>query len=505
MVHDVRGWEALEKFSHFFSIQLVRLLVQALAMTPTLTDTTCTGSLSGPGAFVQFPVWRSRPVLWFVLGWIWGASVSAQPLDFVGPYDVPIPSVGSIQHQLARNPVGNAAFDSSGTLHLVSWDGSLATTPVTPSRVWWHRWSRSSGWTPGQQVDDSRTTPAGIVVGGRQPSLLLSPLGQVTITWHDHRHCTAAGNWIDNVEIYGQQFSTQTAEQPTPPANNIRLTQTASAGQGDNGFAPRQATLPDGRLVTVWYDYGFLPGISDLMVGIGPATGILGPGPFNLGSVRKTTALDRSNDPAFTLPDVAVTPDGVLHLCWMGGVGVGDLYTATLPPPYTTLTSPSVLAIGVADFLDPPRIGAGPNGDVWVVAKDASAADAGQVTLWRKPVGQGSYGLPLRPVLGAGPRSFPSMVFTASGSLILALADRSGSQSIRVVRLDSLTAGVVEQQVLSPPGNYSRVALATTAVGVVPEGLALVAEEITGLNSSRLRHWSTLAPAAARGGWELYE
>jgi hypothetical protein len=461
--------------------------------------------MPGPSINNERACWFDRPLglAALILSLTMGAGlVSGQPLEFQGPYEL---SAGdATQHQLSRNPQGNLVFDGAGVLHLGSWDGGLATTPSTPSRVWWHRWVRSSGWTTGQQVDDSRTTPAQIVLGGRHPSLVLASATTVTLAWHDHRHCTAAGNWIDNVEIYGQEVASDRAESFGPLPGNRRLTQTANPGIGDNGYAPRQVVLPDGRVMTLWYDYGFNNGISDLFAAVGSGPGQLGPGPFDLASVRLTDAAARANSPAFTLVDGTVTTDGVVHLCWMGGVGVGDLYTATLVPPYTAISGQTVVATGVADFLDPPRIVAAPNGDVWIVAKDASAADGGQVALWRKPAGSGAFGGVIRPVQGPGPRSFPTVAF-AGGNMILAYSDRSPARGVRVARLHPTTATVLEQVLVAPGLNVARVSIAATPEAVHPAGIALVAEEIIGLNSSHLRHWTTIAPAMAERGWELYE
>lgn len=432
-------------------------------------------------------------------------AISQAPAPLNGP--IVIIEESARLHQLSRNPQGLLRFDSSGTLHLVHWEGGFASTPTTPSRVWWRRWNRASGWENGQQVDDSRL-PSLDPIGGRHPSLLDQPEGFITIAWHDHRHTTAFGNWIDNVELYGVQVPRDLPFGSLPLAGNLRLTSTSNPGFGDNSLVPRPISLSQNRIGILWYDFGLNPTSSDLFFAETGNDGLLAPvAPFPLSSSRLTTASLRAAGAAWTLVDGAVTSDGTIHLVWMEGTGAGDLYTATLAGTPPALSNISVLAAGAADFLDPPRIVTGSDGAVWIVARDAQGAGGGQIVLWRKAPLANSFGPALRPVSGMGPRAFPAAQPDDQGRLWLAYSDRGVNPSrIRIVLYDPQSNTLDQNWVVSEPGNFTRLALARIVDELGRDQLALVAEEIRNSTTSRLLFWTTLNPSfVARDDWELYQ
>ena len=195
-------------------------------------------------------------------------------------------------------------------------------------------------------------------IGGRHPSLALMPDGTALVAWHDHRHCTAAGNYIDNVEIYADRRTTTGSLTP----GNIRLTTTASGGSGDNGYAPRLGRDASGRAHLAWYDFTANAAVSDIYLRASDALGNFDPAE-PVSAARLTFETARDGTPPFTMPDLAVAPDGTRHLTWIGGTETGG------GPWYARVSAAgTVETIGAitgpnGDFFDPPRVALGPDGE----------------------------------------------------------------------------------------------------------------------------------------------
>jgi predicted metalloendopeptidase len=77
------------------------------------------------------------------------------------------------------------------------------------------------------------------------------------VAWHDYRHATAAGNWMDNTEIYADRRPAGGAFS----ALDLRLTATAAGGLGDK--ASRRNSPPTRcRIHLAWYDFHYYGTVS---------------------------------------------------------------------------------------------------------------------------------------------------------------------------------------------------------------------------------------------------
>lgn len=294
---------------------------------------------------------------------------------------------GARKYQLSRASNSAMAFDSAGRLHVAYWSGRLATTPTSPSFVYHRSYTPGGGWTAQQSIDDSEQ--AGEHVGGRHPSLAVTPDDDVWIVWHDHRHSTAGGNWIDNIEIYADMMPSGGAFSST----DLRVTTTNAAHFGDNSYTPRIQAHASGRLSIAWYDYTANQNVSDIYLETSVANGV-----FNFADSialsRMTNEAARGGSPEYTIPDLAVTPDGTRHLVWCGGQGPGvNLYYAAAADGATSVTE-QLLAVNATDFFDPAHITAAPNGDVWIAFADKRIT-AEDITLLRRRSGEPAFDSPI--------------------------------------------------------------------------------------------------------------
>ncbi len=279
-----------------------------------------------------------------------------------GPFSAPEQLTGDGErYRLARSAPGSAAFGPGGTLHLTYWSGGEVTNPSSPSHVYYRSWTHAAGWTEEVLVDSSET-PGGERVGGRNPALAVSPDGDTLIVWQDHRHCTADHAWIDNIELYGRTLPAGAAEFGT----ETRLTETNAPHNGDNGYAPKLALMPDGSVALVWYDFHDDRDVSDIHLQISDADW-----QFDTTSPitdhRRTDRADRGGSLAYTLPTAAADPAGTLHLCWIGGTeGNGPVYYGTFDPETSGFVYTEVMT-GGGDFFSPPHVAVGPDGVAWIV------------------------------------------------------------------------------------------------------------------------------------------
>jgi len=314
-----------------------------------------------------------------------GREVAA--LEFSLPEKV---TDGSRKYRMSRTANGQLATDGRRGLHVTYWSGSeLGTTPGNPSYVYYRFRNPDGSWSHEEPIDDSTVGAAQLHIGGRHPSLALTPDGGVWVVWNDHRHCTAAGNWIDNTEIFGDM---------KPPggdfsAVDLRLSQTSASHLGDNGFAPKIVSHTDGRMSLSWFDFHFNKDVSDVFLRTSDETGS-----FDLGasieSMRMTDAAARGNAPAFTVPDMDVDSHGVRRLAWAGGQGSeAGLYYAEAVLGATSVAE-TLLKAGATDFFDPPHVAVSPSDDVWIAYGDDSIPGGEDVILMRKRSGQSDFDPP---------------------------------------------------------------------------------------------------------------
>ncbi len=354
---------------------------------------------------------------------------------------------GTRKYQMSRTADAVMAVDSKGTLHVTYWAGGISTTPGTPSYVYYRNWKPTQGWSLQEAIDDSSYST--YHVGGRHPSLALTADESVCVVWHDQRHCTPMGSWINNTEIYGDLCPQGGSFSST----DTRLTITTTNHYGDNGYTPKIALGPDGRLSLVWYDFHYNYDVSDIFLTTSNTTGVFTP-LEDLSSARVTNNSDRGGAPAFTVPDLTVDSTGTRHLVWVGGSGIGmDLYYAAIPSGTNTCT-PIRLATAVTDFYDPPHITTGSNGDVWVMYGDDTVQEVEEITLLRKRTGQDSFDSPF---------SFPSDstrqygvdgVADSQGHLHLVWVDERDETQVRYGIYDPDTKSITGETVLTDTGGY---------------------------------------------------
>jgi hypothetical protein len=222
---------------------------------------------------------------------------------------------GSEKFQLSRYPSKAMGFDSQGRLHITYWAGGFATSPATPSAVYYQNWTVEDGWSTREFIDDSFFDDGSgpVKYGGRHPSLAITPDNTVWIAWHDHRHCNPdpPGNGIDNIEVYADRRPANGSFSST----DLRLTTTSAPHFGDNAYLPRIVARPDGGVSVLWYDFHVDGFVSDMFVKHSDSSGN-----FDLAepilSMRITNQDDRPGSgfskPAYSIPDFACDGAGNL-------------------------------------------------------------------------------------------------------------------------------------------------------------------------------------------------
>lgn len=450
---------------------------------------------------------RSNPS--HLLPWLCVASVlmplTSAPSLLAGPFSEPVRLTGTERKfRMSRCANSQMAFDSEGRLHVAYWSGGLSTLPVSPSYIYHQSWRFGEGWSARVEIDDS--SAAGGHLGGRHPSLTVDSRDTVWIAWHDHRHSTVAGNWIDNTEIYvdfkprGGDFL----------EGDLRLTNTSSGHLGDNGYTPKLAAQPDGRVALLWYDFGLDGNVSDLFLKLSDAFGVFDPSePF--AAMRLTDGAARGGVGSYTVPDLAIDPNGIHHLCWVRGSGSGaDLHYAEALQGGTSVQE-VLLASGASDFFDPPHITTAQNGDVWIVYGDDAVNGIGNedLVILRRRAGEPVFD-PAAPIFaGPGRQYAPDLEIDSQGRVHLVWVDQGAETHIRYAMLDSETFFPIEEETLTASsGTWARPSLAIDVLNQVH----VLWEEEVGLNSGAI-WFSTDAvepsvdpePSSSNRNWDLYE
>lgn len=401
---------------------------------------------------------------------------------------------GAYPYHLSRNSSTAMDFDSEGTLHATYWSGGLDTRPDAQSRIFHQAWHPSSGWNAQQVIDDSFITGIGRI-GGRHPSLAITPDDAVWIAWSDHRHCTDAGNWMNNTEIYadvmpaGGSFS----------SSDIRLTNTAAGTMGDNGYTPKLVRDANGKLHLAWHDYSLNVAISDIYL---TPTGLdnLLSFPTAFSSLRATNTVGQGG-PEYTVVDMAIAPDGTRHLVWCGGQGAGvDLYYGAAAEGTNAMTE-QILAANAADYFDPPHVAVSASGDVWVAWGDETAA-AEDVRLLRKRQGQTSFDAPITIASHPARQYAPTLAIDAQDRVHLAWVDEQAGRHILYAIYDPATSQLSPPvQITDRSASWTRPSLLLNAEGEI----FLLIEETISMNAGDIWFATTAsAPAKARQ-WMDYE
>ncbi len=376
---------------------------------------------------------------------------------------------GSKAFQLSRNPNTSMDFDSEGRLHIVYWSGSFATTPDQPSFVYYQNWTPADGWSSRQFVDDSffDTGTELRKYGGRHPSLAIAPDDTVWVAWHDHRHSNPdpPGNGINNIEVYADR---------RPPggtfsSTDIRLTDTAAAHLGDNGYLPRIAASPSGRISVLWYDFHENGNVSDIFVTHSDPMGDFGVIEPIL-TQRITNQADRPGTgftkESYSVPDLAVDGLGNLFAVWTSGFGgVAPVYFAAVPDP-PSIVSETPLAAQTGAYFDPAKITTAANGDLWVVYTRESAGEEDVVAV-RRRAGASFFDAPLE--LAATPgvvEKAGDLEVDANGRVHAVWIDERAGRHVYYARFDPDGLGLLDEQPLTTASRpYGRVTLALDGGG----------------------------------------
>jgi len=400
--------------------------------------------------------------------------------------------------EMTRNPNHSMAVGRDGTVHLVFWsgDGSLQTSPAHPTTVWYCRRDPSGRWARPEIVDDSYTSQ-GARVGGRHPALLLRPNGEVRLFWHDYRNCSAAHNWIENVELYEDVRPSTGSFSP----NDLRLTNTLAVHDGDNGYVPQAVAAPTGEIFVAWYDYHFNPNLADLFLMRSNAQGI-----FNLAAPldtwRVTDVSQRGNTLSYTLPDVALDASNTAHLVWTrdnaNGYSVyfGKKYTDGRPMQTTVLSTTG------GDFFDPSHITSSPGGDFYAVwTEHGTLGGNSSLVVQRLRPTRATFDPPLQIVATASNQKHADVKVDSLGYLHLAwVDDRNGHDEIFYGLYDPENKILLSETKVS--GGPSVSARPCIVVGENQAVSIAWMDYRSGVGQIYFR--TTQRPAEARSQWPLY-
>lgn len=400
------------------------------------------------------------------------------------------------KYRLSRASNLHMAIGPTGRLHATYWSGSeMGTTPARPSYVYYRFWEPLTGWAPQERIDESEVS--GLHLGGRHPSLALTPNRTVWILWSDSRNCTAGGNWNDNTEIYGD-FKTPGG---SFSEGDFRFTTTAAAHNGDNSLTPRIVSDALGRLSFCWFDFHHDPDIADIFLRTSSATG-----EFELTQPidenRLTDLNERGGGPSYSVPDMAIDSNGTRHLVWVGGFGAGgDLVYAELPLGETEIAE-QVLAVDAADFFDPPHITVAPNDDVWIVYGDDSATGSEDLVLRRKLAGQNVFDASFVVASGPGRQISGDAEVDSNGVVHLVWLDENAERHIHYGRFDPTLSAMLETFPLTEEaGNWIRPTLLLDGAGEV----YVMWEENVSLTEGDLWFATTARyEPSAVGNWGMY-
>jgi hypothetical protein len=338
--------------------------------------------------------------------------------------------------EFSRNTQSAFAVDSQGVLHLVYYVSGESLSPPLSQIL--HQEIRDGIVSPPARVD------RGSVGGGRHPSLAIDAHNAVHVVWHDQRHCTATGNWIDNVEIYynhkslGGSFATE----------DLRLTTTQADHLGDNGYLPQILSAPDGRLHVVWYDFHTNGNNADIYLLSSNVNG-----EFDLqkdiDAYRLTSIEERDNETSFWTPALSFFGNH-LFVLWgyqKGYSGFNTLLSRTVSTDHT-LGEIETVAESAGRFLDPPRVASDQRGNIGIVYVVLDGIRFGVVFHYRA-VGN-DWSAPVRIDNAEHSASQPDLAFDSGGNAhIVWQEDVGGIYTANFAVVDPRNGVVLSRQIVS--------------------------------------------------------
>lgn len=455
-----------------------------------------------------------------VYGWVWvfilialaGAPAAWSQEDFGQPLNLTRNDPGARTPHMSRGTSGQLAWTQNKKLALIYWDGPDALAIATPNRVLYREWAQQGGWGAAELVSQA-VSAGGTEMGARQPAMLTRANGDIFAVWHDHRNCSdqAPANLVNNIEIYGDlrpaggSFSSQ----------DLRLTETSSDSNGDNGYLPKVALLPDGRMVLAWYDFHWNVGCSEIVLKLSDAAGNFGAA--TLDDAPRTGASDRAagdEGQSFTVPAIAVDGNGIVHVVWATGITTtqsSNLYYGRFDPTTKTWLEKTRLHTQAGGQLDPAKLVADPKtGDIWLIYTDFGAASNYEIMIQHRGKDAAAFDSPVRITNNPALQRYPAAAIDSKGTVHLVYVDQSaGGPFVQYAAFDPSSQTITKQKKLTEgvAGNWARPAILAD-----PDDQLYVvweqAESIDGNgNAGATGLWFTAtAPAVnAAKNWNLYE
>ncbi len=429
----------------------------------------------------------------------------AQP-QFQMPARITEGDMPAAKWRMSRSTQGQLLWGPGEGLALIYWEGRTNVLgPSSPNRIWFRQWTAPEGWGARERVDQS--IAAGQTdIGGRLPAMVMRPTGEIFAAWHDHRHSDAQGSWSNNLEIYGDRRPLGGMFSST----DIRLSASDAEHGGDNGFVPKAALLPDGRIAVVWYDFHWNDAEqSEIALRISDANGDFAAPPA-MDSIRMTHPGDREEGDegaGFTLPSIAADSAGVLHLCWTMGTTAADtnLYYGQVDPDTMAFIEIGRARTGVSGFFDPPKLIADPQtGDVWLLYIDRTTHGNEEIYVERRANGSEGFDPRIRLTDNADRQRYPDARIDADGCIHLVYVDESGAAPNVRYKIYDPSAGSIQVEANltdALEGDWERPAIAMDGSNHV----YVVWEEDVNPLSGHLWFTCSRVTNAAEAGWAVYE
>lgn len=271
---------------------------------------------------------------------------------------------GPVSAWLSRSPVSLESGQGQTPFHLVY---EQENADGQGSRIF-YRYALTTTLDPGVPVWSEPIEVTHSPIQAAHPSLLIDPDGSPIVAWHDYRHTTAEGNYIDNVEIYLSVAEPGSLRfEP-----DYRVTESRSGHNGDNGYVPVLIHHAGDLAGLTWYDFASDGHISEIYYTPLNRIELASHLPVNMPASRVTMA-GNERTIGFSVPTGVTTADGTTHLFFTSGFSdtSGDLYYLRIESD-GAFAAPVLLIPKAASYFAPPSIALDPDGRIWVAFTDRS-------------------------------------------------------------------------------------------------------------------------------------
>ncbi len=340
--------------------------------------------------------------------------------------------------EFSRNTSGSIGVDSMGRIHIVYGIPDEVSKPPA-NQILYQMIEENSVSSP-VRVD------SGDMGGGRHPSLVIDAEDTIHVVWHDYRHTSVAGNYMDNVEIY---YDKKTVNHSFSDMD-IRLTTTNAGHQGDNGYVPQISAGIENQLHIAWYDFSLNGNNADIYLISSDSNGDF-PIQEGIESFRITSVEQNPDDYTSNwAPDLAALPDGSIYVIWgflRGWQGAYELKGVSVNSD-RVLSSIKTIAPKGGRFNDPPRLVADSEGNLALVSTEYVDGFY-QVNLHYKSFG-GDWQGPVIVNDGTLDASQPCAAFRSPTELLIVWQeDLGGLNQIVLAQVNPLTMVINNRTILS--------------------------------------------------------